>query len=410
MANAGYTLTRGLRAAGYDAEYIHEPEDRYPMSQPLWEEVELTIDPSRLPHDLPTGAEWEELARAHEWVAPSWIVEAPPATRADLSLRSRLRAARLRTAAPRSRLELREHVDAHASRIAAFSRYDWLVVCGVRVVDAFLSGTPYTFWPNGGELSIVPYRSETAHERFEAAAVRAAIRGGAICGTHDPLLADHFTSLGVSDVRFLPFLVDSDRYAPRPPGQRGDVAREVTRRAAGRKTLLIAARQDVRWKGTDRFARAFGRSIAEGSDLFLVVSPWGDDAAQVRSLLEESVPAGSIYMLPGVASKPLLVELYGAVDAVVDQFTLGVHGSTMLEALACATPVLIWLDVERFRRRWPSWAPPPVVNVSTEEEILTALRSIASGEIDLAELGRAGREWVRRVHGIENAHRFLLSA
>ena len=71
MANAGYTLTRGLRAAGYDAEYIHDPEDRYPMSQPLWEDVELTIDPEGLPYDVPTAEEWDHISRAHGWVRPS---------------------------------------------------------------------------------------------------------------------------------------------------------------------------------------------------------------------------------------------------------------------------------------------------------------------------------------------------
>ncbi|MGH3131367.1 MAG: hypothetical protein ACRDNX_11160 [Gaiellaceae bacterium] len=407
MANAAYTLARGLRAAGYEAEYIHEPADRYPMSQPLWEEVEMTIDPSRLPYDSPTADEWEELGRAHGWTPPSWIVEAAPATASGLSLRQRLRAARLLAAAPRSRPELRDHLNAHASRIAAFSRYDWLIVCGVRVVDAFLSRAPYTYWPNGGDLSLIPFRNETPLERFEAAAMRAAIRGGAICGTHDPTLADHFETLGVRDVPFLPFLVDTERYAPRPPERRGPLAREVERRAAGRRTLLLAARQDVRWKGTDRFARAYSRAVREGAELFLVVTPWGDDTGVVRPLLADGVPDDAVYVLPGVASKPLLVDLYSVADAVVDQFTLGVHGSTMLEALACAAPVLISLDVDRFRGRWSSWSSPPILNVSSEEEILAALRSIASGDLDLEGMGRAGREWVQRMHGIEHADRFL---
>jgi hypothetical protein len=47
------------------------------------------------------------------------------------------------------------------------------------------------------------------------------------------------------------------------------------------------------------------------------------------------------------------------------------------------------------------------VNVSSEDEILAALLSIASGELDVGELGRAGRAWAQEVHGVHNAHRFL---
>jgi glycosyltransferase involved in cell wall biosynthesis len=406
IANAGYTLTRGLRAAGYDAEYIHEPADRYPMSQPLWEEVALTIDPARLPDDVPTPAEWKELERAHGWVQPPWVVQADDGG-ARLTARQRLRAARLLASAPRSRRELREHLVAFAPRIAAFARYDWLVVSGVRLVDAFLSTSPYVFWPHGGDLTLVPSRSETSHQRFEAAAMRAAIRGAAICGTHDPMLAEHFNHLGVHDVPFLPFLVDTDRYAPRPLEARGTYARELSKRAGGRRTLFLAARQDVYWKGTDRFARAFARAVRDGAELLLVVSPWGNDAAQVGTLLGEQLPAEALYVLPGVVSKPVLIDLYSAADVVVDQFALGVHGSTMLEALACGAPVMISLDVDRFRRRWPAWVPPPVLNVSSEEEIYATLRSLGAGELDVEALGGQGRAWVDEYHGIRNAHRFL---
>ncbi len=406
MANAGYTLARGARAAGYEVEYIHDAEDRYPMSQPIWEEVGMTFDPGRLSADLPTPAEWEAIGRAHGWQPPDWVVD-PNAAGGSIDLfRELARLARIAVRAPRSARTLRFDRHLHASRVATFRRYDWLIVSGVGVIDALLSGTRYVFWPNGGDLSIVPFRDGTAYARFEAHMIRAAIRGAAVRGTHDPILAEYFGAVGAPDAVFLPFLVDTQRYAPRPPERRGELARELEQRAAGRPTLFVAARQDVRWKGTDRFARAFSRAVRTGSELFLVLSPWGNDAAFVRELLAD-LPADSVWELPGVASKPLLVDLYSVADVVVDQFTLGVHGSTMLEALACETPVMISLDVDHFRRRWPSWTPPPVINVASEDEILAALRMIARGETDLELLGREGREWVERVHGVAQAELFL---
>jgi glycosyltransferase involved in cell wall biosynthesis len=406
MANAGYTLTRGIHAAGIDAEYIHEPADRYPMSQPMWEDVAMTFDPARLPHDLPTSAEWLEIGRAQGWRAPEWVVEMDPAPGSRPDLRELARLARLAWGAPRSARTLRYHRRTSASRIATFRSYDWLVVCGVGVMDAFLAGVRYAYWPNGGDLTIVPFRDDTPYDRFVARTMRAAISGATVRGTHDPILAEHFDAFGGRAPGFLPFLVDTDRYAHRPSESWGDLARELRERAAGRPTLLVAARQSVRWKGTDRFARAFTRALRSGDELFLVLTPWGDDTKLVRHLLNE-VPPESVWELPGIASKPLLVELYSAADVVVDQFTLGVHGSTMLEALACGTPVMISLDVDRFRRRWPTWVPPPVINVASEEDILRALHSIARGETDVEARGREGREWVERMHGVAHATSFL---
>lgn len=398
IANAAYTLTLGLRAGGYDAYYIREPLDRYPMSQPIWEEAELTIDPARLPDDLPSVDEWRALEAANGF-APPWVVEQ---RRGSERRRRKLRAGRILTRAPGSRAELGAYLITHAPLIDTMSSFDRLIVSGLGVIDAFLSGTPYVFWPNGGDIRLVPNFNTTPYDRFLAAAMRTAVQGARVCGTHDPDLADCFGSVGVPDVRFLPFLVDSSRYAPRPTERQGELARELEQRAAGRPTLLLAARQDVRWKGTDRFARAFVRALQDGADLFLAVSPWGNDAPLVRDLLA-AVPSGAVYELPVVASKPLLADLYAVSDVVVDQFVLGSHGSTMLEALATGTTVMMWLDIERFRARWPEWTPPPLLGVQTEDEIAAALRALGAGELDVRALGTQGRAWVQAVHGPHHA-------
>src|SRR5438445_12402669 len=103
IANAAYSLTRGLRLAGYDAHYIREPADRYPMSQPLWEEAVLVLDPARLPDDVPTEEEWRRLEHESGWIAPEWIVDA---SRRDRSRRVALNGVKLLARAPRSVREL----------------------------------------------------------------------------------------------------------------------------------------------------------------------------------------------------------------------------------------------------------------------------------------------------------------
>jgi glycosyltransferase involved in cell wall biosynthesis len=295
----------------------------------------------------------------------------------------------------------------HAGRIRAFGKYDQLVISGMGLIDAFLSGRPYAYWPNGGDLRLLPFRNGSAYDRFVAAAMREAVRGASLAGTQDPTLVDCYRALGRHDVPFLPFLVDPERYAPVPDAPRSEIGREVKRQAADRRIVLLAARQDVYWKATDRFARAFVRAVAEGARIFAVVCPWGSDTDAIRALMLEGA-RDAVVFLDRLPSKPLLIDLYSMADVVVDQFALGAYGATMLEAMACATPVLISLDVARFRSYWPDYTSPPVVNATEEAEIVEALRQLDSGAIDSRALGDAAREWVAEHHGIAQAERFVL--
>ena len=45
------------------------------------------------------------------------------------------------------------------------------------------------------------------------------------------------------------------------------------------------------------------------------------------------------------------------------------------------------------------WAPPPVLNAKTTEEVSSILDGIQSGEICPKEQGIRCHEWVREVHG-----------
>jgi glycosyltransferase involved in cell wall biosynthesis len=395
IANNMYCLAKILRAQGYDAEYIEHPADRYPMSQPIWEDVEATLALEAV--DQMKEDPLQEVMRRSGWESPDWVVP-PVLARYNLAFWVRL-ALRIRRC-PVSRKELWRFITHQRELISRMSSYDWLIVCGIGVVPAFCSGVPYLYWPHGGDIRILPFQAATAYDRFFAAMLRVAISHATVKGTHDPTMVECFRKAGIQDaVAFLPFIVDVERYAPRPEAGHGLLSDEILERAKGKRILLLSARQDFYWKGTDRFIRAFVRAVRDGAPLFLIVSRWGNDVKKTEAMLREGGVEHHVWYLEHVVSKPLLVRFYNLADVVVDQFAISAYGTTMLEAMACAKPVMIYLDEANFLRAWPEFRMPPVINVSDETGVYDALKEIGKGSIDLDEMGRHARAWIVEHHG-----------
>lgn len=403
MANAMYCFTRVLRQQGYEAEYVEDEQDAYPMSQPLWEEMPLTLDRRHFGPDLLDVQGWRDLAESCGWHEPAWIVR-PGADVKKTDLRRLARSARW--AGHRDLRRLYCYMRALEPVVERLRSYDRLVVCGTRNVEAMLSGRPYVFWPHGGDVHIVPFRRETPFDRAFARLSRAAIRRATVAGTHDPTIAAGMEKLGRrGPIPYLPFLVDVERYAPGEPTT--SIATDVASRAGDRRVLFLASRQDFFWKGTDRFARAFASTVSAGAPLYLVVTPWGADVEATRQIFADAGVLDSVHYLEGAVSKPILRDLYRVADLVVDQFTVTAFGAVMLEAMACGVPVLINLDLHAFRSCWPGFVPPPTLAASTEDEIAGVLRLIGDDPAGLEKLSRSAREWIEEHHGPQMASLYV---
>jgi glycosyltransferase involved in cell wall biosynthesis len=405
LANNMYNLAKVFRHAGYDATYVHEP-DPYPMSQPLWEDVELTIDPERLAGAQPLP-DWIELQAELGWQPPSWVVgpgNGQMARREKIAHAARL-APYLN---PRLYPQLREYVNFYAGAIGRLSAFDWVITTGLGVIAAYLSGTPYLYWPFGGDVTVTPWQRESVADRFIARSIRVAVRHAAAAGSHDPTINMRLRELGYRrEPAWYPFVVDTDRYRPRKDEPLGEMAQDVRDRAQGRPVLLVCSRQDFEWKGSDRFMAAYARAVRGGARLFLVLTPWGDDLERSKQMLDDAGVGDSVYVLPGLPSKPLLRRLIWAADVVVDQFALGSFGTAALEAMACGRPVLMHIDETLFAQRRADHSPPPVLQAASEEEILRVLLELADGTIDAAGAGQRARDWIAEYHGPQHLAKYL---
>jgi len=98
----------------------------------------------------------------------------------------------------------------------------------------------------------------------------------------------------------------------------------------------------------------------------------------------------------------VVLQTLAEVDIVADQFIIGFHGYTALEAMARGKPVLCYM-----RQEWIEYsAACPIINVSPDQ-LYKVLRSIASGEMDLPAIGEASRRYVEQYYSLQAMTRRL---
>ncbi len=169
---------------------------------------------------------------------------------------------------------------------------------------------------------------------------------------------------------------------------------------------FIPSRLDYECKGQDKLLQAVVRlqHRARAVGLRLVFSGWGIDLELAREFARKTAIDDIVMFLDVALSKPLLFEFYLAADFVVDQFNLGMYGTSALEAMASGSPLMIWLN-QSYER---SWGAPPVINAHTVEEIETVLGRLVDGEFDLERDGAELQNWLESVHNPDRVVKHLL--
>jgi glycosyltransferase involved in cell wall biosynthesis len=91
-----------------------------------------------------------------------------------------------------------------------------------------------------------------------------------------------------------------------------------------------------------------------------------------------------------------MAQLINSYDVVLGQFLIGSLGMSELESMACAKPVVCYLDTDLYSR-WYGEAPP-VVSASTADAAAQSAIKLIQDPLWRQDLGRRGREWVVRHH------------
>jgi glycosyltransferase involved in cell wall biosynthesis len=394
LGNSAYIEAKALRRRGVEADVLLDPRDRFVMSDPRWEELDLELPTERLlePEALP------------ETEIPPWVRREPSRSSGRVAryARAALAAARAPGAAARALLRAgpvglelpldREWV------VQAMRAYDCVVTYGHGSALAALAGVPCIARTWGGDITIVPFADEApGASRRERANARLQRLGFASCQRlilSEPRYREHAERLGLAaKAEFLPLVVDVERYSP---GEDEELRARLLPNNDG-ALVFVPSRQDWRWKGSDRMLRGFALAVSAREDTVLVCAGWGSDLERSRMLVSTLGIDDRVRFLPCALSKRRLLRYFRAADVVADQFTLGWYGGSTFDAMSCAKPVLVHIDVERYGEDIEE--APPVANVSTPEEIASALRRLLTDAEERQRLGVAARRYVLARHG-----------
>lgn len=148
-------------------------------------------------------------------------------------------------------------------------------------------------------------------------------------------------------------------------------------------------------KANDVFLKAFVELRRRGHRLAMVCCEWGANVEQSKRLLAEAGVDRHVHWVKPLAIIPFQ-RLTLAADLVVDQFKLGAFGGVLFKSLAAGAACCTHLDEQLLLTRYAE--VPPVMNVSTTEEIVERFGAALEDRTILEDLGRRGRRWFETYH------------
>jgi glycosyltransferase involved in cell wall biosynthesis len=276
--------------------------------------------------------------------------------------------------------------------------YDVVIPFGLGPVYAFFACVPFIHYPYGGDLTLVPFNNNSI-----GSLQRSSLRYAQYVIVGDPGYLEYLNKLNIeSKAVFLPFMIDADIYRPIPKNEAMKALEPgLFERIQNKFTFFVPSRQDFYWKGSDKILVAFSKLVQQRSDVFMILSGWGNDLERSKKMVNQLNLVRHTLFLPYIMSKKRLIIFYSLVDAVIDQFNLGAYGTSTMEAMACGKPVIIDFDMDRYAPYFKEL--PPVVRARSTEEIYSQMQRLSEDKSDICEhIGRRSREWIMEFHGIKN--------
>lgn len=260
--------------------------------------------------------------------------------------------------------------------------YDMLhVYAGVPAYAQF-SSKPYVAWSLGSDLRKVSFE-KTLRGRL----LKRGFSKARLVLSSDVNYEEIANGLGLKNVVFMPQGIDTEKYAPRKNKIRGRYDCDLL--------VFHPARQHWAVKGNDRLIRAFAKLVKGGFSAHMILVDWGVDNERAKRLIAELGIKKYAEFRPVMDTKTL-IDYYGASDIVADQFLIGSYGYVGLGAMSCATPVLMHLLEDNFRKCYGTL--PPILNANEEGAIYEKLLYAAKNKSELKRRGEESRRWVIKNH------------
>ena len=398
LANNAYNLAKIFRRQGYEADLLVDISDTYPMSQPIWEDCSFTISTDLLKGKQFTRTFWIEKRFELKWEQPKWIMETCRSGRIR-SLFKLLQHPHREFTLVGNILKYRSLFPCSFEQIRNnMNKYDVVIGFGLGPIYACSASVPFIHYPYGGDLTVIPFQENAIGYLQKKSLGKAK---NIIVG--DPGYLEYLRKLQIeSRAAFLPFMIEPDIYKPISKNQATKTLEpDLIDRIQNKFTFFVPSRQDFYWKGSDKILVAFSKLVQQQNDVFLILSGWGNDLQKSKEMVSQLNLVDYTHFLPYIMSKKRLINFYGLVDVVIDQFNLGAYGTSTIEAMACGKPVIMNCDMNRYAPYFKEL--PPILTATSTEEIYSQMVKLAEGRQDICgEIGRKSREWIMEYHGVKN--------
>jgi glycosyltransferase involved in cell wall biosynthesis len=393
MAQNMYKWACLTQARGWRSVLIPTPLDKTAISQPEWEEFDGEFP------DLLAG---EDFLREHPGLAlRAPVLHAPldgvPLAVAQQAFDNGDRRPLLSLVARSPGLrdvELMTFPGVYPfySWAAMLAEYN-VVYAASAPIAAYMSGAPYCAFSVGGDLEYDCGRPDTHGELM----VRA-FNAARFLLASNPHTLGHSRRLGLTNATYMPYPMDTHRYAPGP-----GLARERWNAQFGDGVyVLTTARLDSAVKGHDgSFYDTIVSACRQHPSLRFVFLQWGANAEAARERIAAEGLEGQMLMMKPVG-KTRLIDYYRSCDVVLDQFVYGYYGATALEAASVGKPVIMKLRRDHYDPLYRGDVAP-VMNVAAPQDMLQALHRLVEDPDFRRQAGAAMRDWIVRTHGEDTA-------
>lgn len=392
---------------GYEADLGLNPDDLFPMSQPIWEDIDFEIpvdEYSKNPQNY-----WKTLEKKLNYKRPIWSKEIgiPINNIKSIILNLLL----LFFKRPIFLLKILSHADRnifnlifiiiHLPKIVTLSKYDFVIAYGIGPSLSYLAGVKYASIPYGRDLLEFPFE-ENDQRWYRRARCRLQRIGyqksNYVFSASDPRFSKTLKKLGIKKKYYhnsLPYDLEKyNSYEQESFNLLLDFS--VSKNLSEKVVFLMPSRIDFKAKGTDKVIEAFKKLLAEREDIFLIFLSWGKDLERAKKLVLDAKMDHRIYFHPFIISKPRLIKFMNCSDVILDQFTSArAIGTTTLEAMACGKPVITSLDWSYMDEKISSM--PPSLNANNKEEIFNSMKTLCDYK-NREEVGKLSREWIRQNH------------
>ena len=292
--------------------------------------------------------------------------------------------------------------------LADLSGYDAFIACNYAPAFLHKAGIVVDiFCPHGSDYYEVPfYTTLNGHPTPLAIAQRQAIVNARyIMAVHsNPIREQYWTTLAPRGVRvphpipliFTPEYTEEkmDRH------QIDDATREAMLNIKSRHDMVVMQHSRQCWgnptlandyKGNDILVRGFGAFTQEwGGKAALVLLNYGPDVQRTKALVTELGLAQHVHWLPQTTRKRLMPLVRLADISALEFHFSWIAGGALYEALALARPVL----AKRDDHEYPGTRLFPMLQASTQQEVMARLLDFAQAPEHFASLGEEGRLWL----------------